>query len=91
MDWDKKLSLKNFGPLLGDLDLPRLSQVDENTFQKSYYPVYDAIKNVKQKSLSKNKDVIGFIGAPWTLLVYMLNKQSPKKQLNNEILKDKKS
>ena len=48
------------------------------------------IKNVKQNSLSKNKDVIGFVGAPWTLLVYMLNKQSPKKQLNNEILKDKK-
>ena len=81
---------KNFGPLLGDLDLPRLSQVDENTFVKKLLPVYDAIKNVKQNSLSKNKDVIGFVGAPWTLLVYMLNKQSPKKQLNNEILKDKK-
>ena len=81
---------KNFGPLLGDLDLPRLSQVDENTFVKKLIPVYDAIKNVKQNSLSKNKDVIGFVGAPWTLLVYMLNKQSPKKQLNNEILKDKK-
>ena len=81
---------KNFGPLLGDLDLPRLSQVDENTFVKKLLPVYDAIKNVKQNSLSKNKDVIGCVGAPWTLLVYMLNKQSPKKQLNNEILKDKK-
>ena len=81
---------KNFGPLLGDLDLPRLSQVDENTFVKKLLPVYDAIKNVKQNSLSKNKDVIGFVGAPWTLLVYMLNKQSPKKHLNNEILKDKK-
>ena len=81
---------KNFGPLLGDLDLPKLSQVDENTFVKKLIPVYDAIKNVKQNSLSKNKDVIGFVGAPWTLLVYMLNKQSPKKQLNNEILKDKK-
>jgi len=81
---------KNFGPLLGDLDLPKLSQVDENTFVKKLIPVYDAIKNVKQNLLSRNKDVIGFVGAPWTLLVYMLNKQSPKKQLNNEILKDKK-
>ena len=53
-------------------------------------PVYDAIKNVKQDPLSKDKDVIGFIGAPWTILVYMLNKQSPKKQLNNEMFKDKK-
>ena len=45
---------KNFGPLLGDLDLPKLSQVDENTFVKKLLPVYDAIKNVKQNSLSKN-------------------------------------
>ena len=81
---------KNFGPLLGDLDLSKLSKVVENDFIKKLMPVYDAIKNVKQNSLSKNKDVIGFVGAPWTLLVYMLNKQSPKKQLNNEILKDKK-
>ncbi len=81
---------KNFGPLLGDLDLSKLSKVVENDFVKKLMPVYDAIKNVKQNSLSKNKDVIGFVGAPWTLLVYMLNKQSPKKQLNNEILKDKK-
>ena len=65
-------------------------EVDENTFVKKLTPVYDAIKNVKQNSLSKNKDVIGFVGAPWTLLVYMLNKKSPKKELNNEILKDKK-
>ncbi len=81
---------KNFGPLLGDLDLSKLSKIDENAFIKKLMPVYDAIKKVKQNSLSKNKDVIGFVGAPWTLLVYMLNKQSPKKQLNNEILKDKK-
>ena len=81
---------KNFGPLLGDLDLSKLFEVDENTFVKKLTPVYDAIKNVKQNSLSKNKDVIGFVGAPWTLLVYMLNKKSPKKELNNEILKDKK-
>ena len=81
---------KNFGPLLGDLDLSKLSQVDEDNFIKKLIPVYNAIKSVKQNSLSKNKDVIGFVGAPWTLLVYMLNKQSPKKELNNEILKDKK-
>ncbi len=81
---------KNFGPLLGDLDLLKLSEVKEDDFIKKLSPVYDAIKNVKQDPLLKDKDVIGFTGAPWTILVYMLNKQSPKKQLNNEILKDKK-
>ena len=43
-------------------------------------PVYDAIKKCKTKFTLKNKDTIGFVGAPWTLLVYMLKKNHPKKQ-----------
>ena len=44
-------------------------------------PVYNSIKIVSQNKLLKNKDIIGFVGAPWTVLIYMLNKQSPKKIL----------
>ena len=34
--------------------------------------------------------MFGFVGAPWTLLVYMLNKKSPKNDfIYNEIIKDK--
>ena len=36
----------------------------------------------------KNKNTIGFVGAPWTLLVYMINQQSPKKQLKKDFFKD---
>ena len=36
----------------------------------------------------KNKNTIGFVGAPWTLLVYMINQQSPKKELIKDFFKD---
>ena len=32
--------------------------------------------------------MIGFVGAPWTILVYMLNKMSPKKNLSNNFFDD---
>ena len=55
---------------------------------KSYYPVYKGIEKVKDNL--KGKNLIGFVGAPWTLLLYMLNKKSPKNNFNfNEINKDK--
>jgi len=38
--------------------------------------VYNQIKIVKKKI--KGKNLIGFVGAPWTLAVYMLNRKSPK-------------
>ena len=41
-----------------------------------------------EKSLN-NKNIIGFVGAPWTLLVYMINQQSPKKSLKKDFFKDK--
>ena len=43
-------------------------------------PVYSAIQAVKEET--KGKDIIGFVGAPWTILVYMLNKKSPKKDFD---------
>ena len=73
---------KNFGPELGPLNLEEISNIDENKFIKKLQPIYDAIKNVKTNLLNKNKDLIGFVGAPWTLLVYMINKVSPKKKIN---------
>ena len=43
---------------------------------------------VSNDVLTKNKSTIGFVGAPWTLLVYMINKQSPKKNLKTNFFDD---
>jgi len=79
---------KDFGPQLGSLDLDGLSKVDEIDFIEKLYPVYKSIKKVSENNLIKNKNVIGFVGAPWTLLVYMINKHSPKKELIKDFFKD---
>ena len=72
---------KNLGPILGDFDIDQISKVTENDFINRVDPVYKAINLVKNNELTENKSTIGFVGAPWTLLVYILNKQSPKIKL----------
>ena len=79
---------KDFGPQLGLLDLDIISKVDEIDFIEKLYPVYKSIKKVSENNLIKNKNLIGFVGAPWTILVYMINKHSPKKQLIKNFFKD---
>ena len=79
---------KNIGPILGELDLNEISKIEEVDFVEKVNPVYKLIKLVSSSQLIKNKSTIGFIGAPWTLLVYMLNKKSPKSGLNNNFFKD---
>ena len=76
--------IKNFGPSLGDLNLDNISILEEKDFVKKVDPVYKAINLVSTDELTKNKVTIGFVGAPWTLLVYMINKQSPKLKLKND-------
>ncbi len=80
---------KNFGPLLGDLNIDKISDIDETKFTKKISPVYSAINTVNKSELLRNKATIGFVGAPWTLLVYMINQQSPKKKLKKDFFKDK--
>ena len=79
---------KNFGPILGDLNLEEASKLDEIDFVKKIYPVYKTISKVSNHKLTEKKSTIGFIGAPWTLLVYILNKQSPKQKLKSDFFKD---
>ena len=79
---------KNFGPKLGELDFNQIKNVDEVDFSYKLNSVYKAI-NITSKKINLNqKDLIGFVGAPWTILVYMINKISPKKKLREDFFKD---
>ena len=80
---------KNFGPQLGEINLNDMLKKKEINFINKLNPVYQALKITSKNKLLINKDLIGFIGAPWTLLVYMINKISPKKGLKNFFFKDK--
>jgi len=80
---------KNIGPLLGNLNLKEISKIEEVEFVKKLSPIYELIKSVSNSQFTKNKTTIGFIGAPWTLLVYMINKKSPKLNLNENFFEDR--
>ena len=79
---------KGVGPILGDINLDEIIKTDSIEFTQKLLRVYKGIEKVKTNL--KNKPLIGFVGAPWTLLLYMLNKGSPKNNFNfNNINKDK--
>ena len=80
--------IKSVGPVLGDLNLDQISKITENAFTAKLNSVYKAINLVRSNKLSNHKSTIGFVGAPWTLLVYMLNKKSPKLGLEKNFFKD---
>ena len=79
---------KGFGPQLENINLDKIINTDQVNFVQKLLPVYKGIEKVRNNLEEKN--LIGFVGAPWTLLLYMLNKESPKKSFNfDKINKDK--
>ena len=79
---------KNFGPNLGDINLNELMELEDSVFSNNLSPIYELLKSLNKNNKLKNKDLIGFVGAPWTLLVYMINKVSPKNGLSPSFFKD---
>ena len=79
---------KNFGPILGNFDFNYSSKISEERFFNKLKPVYSAINLVSKNDLLKEKNTIGFVGAPWTLLVYLINKKSPQKNIDKNFFKD---
>ena len=80
---------KNFGPKLGSIKIEEMLKVNEKDFIKKLNPIYKLINITSKNKLLQNKDLFGFVGAPWTILVYMINQMSPKKQLKKNFYNDK--
>ena len=79
--------IKYKGPILEDFNLEKFLKNDPDIFTKKMDPVYQAIKKVR-KNLDKEKSLISFVGAPWTLITYMFS--SKIKGNLTSFLKDKK-
>ena len=58
--------LKNHGPKLETFNLENFLKSDDLKFTEKLKPVYKAIE-ITRKKLNKEKSLISFIGAPWTL------------------------
>ncbi len=68
------------GPILKNYNLNKFYETNDKIFIKKLNNVYKILKKIK-KTLPKEKSLIGFAGSPWTLLTYMINKGSPKKNI----------
>ena len=60
------------GPYCKNFNIDKFLEIKEKDFLSTLEPVYKAIRKTKNK-LQKDKSLIAFIGAPWTLTMYLLN------------------
>ena len=73
--------VKDQGPLLENFNFEKFTNNNKITFTQKLQPVYKAIEKTRKK-LDKSKSLISFIGAPWTLLIYMLGAKLNKNEID---------
>tara|TARA_B100000674_G_scaffold338577_1_gene283008 strand:- start:125 stop:1129 length:1005 start_codon:yes stop_codon:yes gene_type:complete len=81
---------KDKGPILEKFNLKKFLDNDKISFKKKLQPVYTAIEKTR-KRLDKKKSLIAFIGAPWTLLIYMYEAKLDKNNIDFRKINSKKS
>ena len=69
------------GPLLSTFNLNYFLKNKKKKFNQKLNPVYESIK-ITRNNLDKKKSLISFVGAPWTLIVYMFGLKSSKNKIN---------
>ena len=82
--------IKDQGPVLSEFELKKFLNNHKINFTNTLSPIYQAIKQTRER-LDKEKSLISFIGAPWTLLIYMMGLKENKNTINFLKIKDKKS
>ena len=80
--------IKNQGPILNNFDIEKFLGNNEKKFTTTLKPIYNSIEKTRTE-LNKKKSLISFVGAPWTLLVYMLGLKKNKNEL--DLVKFKKN
>ncbi len=80
--------IKNEGPKLENFNFEKFINNNKISFTQKLLPVYKAIKKTRE-NLDRKKSLISFIGAPWTLLIYMLNAKLNKNEVDYKKIKDK--
>ena len=78
--------IKDKGPLLEEFNFKKFLNNDKINFTQKLHPVYKAIEKTRER-LDKEKALISFVGAPWTLLVYMLGAKLNKNEIDYKKIK----
>ena len=81
---------KDRGPILSSFNLDIFLNNNQKEFTKKLFPIYNAIRETR-KNLNKSKSLISFVGAPWTLAIYMLGLKKNKNEINFYKLKKRES
>ena len=80
--------VKDQGPKLEGFNFKNFMNNDKILFTQRLHPIYKSIE-LTRKKLNKKKSLISFIGAPWTLLVYMIGAKLNKSEINYKKIRDK--
>ena len=82
--------IKDTGPVLSKFNIKKFLDNDKNLFTKKLQPIYKAIE-ITRKNLDKRKSLIAFVGAPWTLLIYMFGIKKNKNEIDHKKLESQQS